>query len=161
MDMQKIWSKVRRLEDVKEEGGIGYTEPPKLLIPKGPVEFMETDAGGMAILDHKIGLVIGAVYEITLFAENGTPVTLVTGSAYQHELGVKADIDSNPELGLCDFSPEIAEEMGAPATIMLPSAGTFTVSVRTTETIHPIDPKFLPEGVATKADILGAMEASY
>ena len=29
------------------------------------------------------------------------------------------------------------------------------------ETIHPIDPKYLPDTVATKADIFGAMEASY
>ena len=29
------------------------------------------------------------------------------------------------------------------------------------ETIHPIDPKFLPNTVATKSDIFGAMEASY
>ena len=29
------------------------------------------------------------------------------------------------------------------------------------ETIHPIDQKYLPDTVATKADIFGAMEASY
>ncbi len=37
-----------------------------------------------------------------------------------------------------------------------------TVSVDIVKEItHPIDPKFLPDTVATKADILGAMEASY
>lgn len=37
---------------------------------------------------------------------------------------------------------------------------TFRITV-TEETIHPIDLKYLPDTVATKADIFGAMEASY
>ena len=57
----------------------------------------------------------------------------------------------------------LTETMGlAPGVYFGHSNGFYSVTVALdAETIKPLDAKYLPDNVATKADILGAMEASY
>lgn len=143
-------------QDLYESGGIGYTEP-------GKVYAFDGDASGKVVGGNLVKISDDApdlkkTTKIVFY--NGTE-TEVSPDIYTFiDEGMQGFTDPhNPDVIFIASIPVGDDEF--PAGLYVYCDDELYVSrIEFAETIHPIDPKYLPD-VATKADIFGAMEASY
>lgn len=141
------------------EGGFGYTTPDKV-----KVLVTATCVAGEEVIRTNVPLVLekDRAYRVRL---NGKEYECVASNLLNTEvLYIGSVAVSDPTFADKDL-PFLYQEafMNGVATsaIKTTESGDFSIEITETSVIHTIDPKYLPDTVATKADILGAMEASY
>lgn len=151
-DVKKLWPKIRRLEEAKDAGGMGSVEqsPKVMLLPEAQYEFaagynsgeMTLTISQLPATGDEITITLdGLVYSATvkplsldgidlLYAGNAKNIDLPdTGEPFFVSF---MDLDEGRMLGMVVYDGEPTHTVG--------------ISYRTV-TIHPINPKFLPEGV--------------
>ena len=126
-----------RINKLKRNGGVGYSEPGRTLCT---IDVVDGDGG----INKRIFLEPGTSYTVTFGGEKYTSVAAylddgatIIGNASLAEIGA--------DTGEPFFCLELYEDGEWSVFCAYPGySGKMTVS--TTETIHKIDPKFLPEG---------------
>ena len=139
----------------------GYVEPGKTILD---VKLMEVE--GICVYESyeiRVHLEVGKTYTVTLDSGAFSAVCkegLLEGSivCFLGNAIIVGGEDTGEPFFVC--SDYVAEAESVHTLVVDMNGGTKCV-IATAETIVPIDPKFLPDTVATKADIFGAMEASY
>lgn len=134
------------------DGGAGYAEP-------GAVYTFDGNAEGKEIYDWEV-----KIADVAPDLNNLVKVVSFEGGQ-QLEIK-KADFEvvtaDGGQAAVYQETAMVAVYDGALWVFCNPEAEGYYVSrIEFAETIHTIDPKYLPSSVATKADIFGAMEASY
>ena len=126
-------------------------------------KYFETNRGGATVFTPDFSLLVpGSTWVVK---HNGnTFECLAVEDSESTETSPKINL-GNYYLKSGDTADDTGEsffaQFGRNAVIVRP-AGDCTFEVyQKTELIHPIDPKYIPDTVATKADIFGAMEGSY
>ena len=108
------------------------------------------------------GEVLASVYvDYGYYETNSEKLPLKVGEKYLVARGnnVETVIYDGAVLKLTDGS--VLDNSTEAGWFFIGGTDSFHLTVSTVETIHPIDPKYIPDTVATKADIFGAMEGSY
>ena len=128
------------------------------LVPETTVQFKtDNDETGLDYTTiNPVALTPGTVYEV-----------MFDGAVYNctlRDVGSRSILGNSKLLDQNDTGEPFIMNASVPNKLYAYTTNkathTFRITV-TEETIHPIDPKYLPDTVATKADIFGAMEASY
>ena len=132
--------------EVLPSGGFGYIEDNEVVLPEIGLEFQKDTNNSLEALGIVHGdYLLNPNYDYSIVF-NGTayPVT-VTENIYNGALYQTLHSDESPISALASYS--YAEGIGIVFSIDAGKAGYHTVSiVRNVNTVHKIDPKFLPTG---------------
>lgn len=148
------WNKAKKCEELlknmKSSGGIGYEEPSKKLFDK-----VVTFANGGGSLGEYVPLEIGREYVLRI--ESTSAVRNVTCKMIMEDMNgegvwgeyIEQGDDYRLEVAMISVYPEFDSdnEQTFVSILGVDSNGDMRVTITKPETIHPIDPKFLPEGV--------------
>lgn len=167
MDFGKLaYIKAQEFESAKESGGVGYTEGGTVVFPQTTLTF----EGGEAVPEQVFSLTKGKQYTLRLQKSGASDYYTATATTVgAEEDGIEWGTDTVWNIPVTDAEgnvliyitvlatciyPEYQTDgfacaFGLTNTAYLPADVTVTVTITITEaeTIHPIDPKFLPEQV--------------
>ena len=175
MDLKKLWPKLKNLEKAKKQGGMGYATSKPPIIYDGTGEIIDLLGDGVthakisnAPIDLKSVTSVWVFNSLLGENESGKKYFQITDTGDGIEvLFLLSGTDYLPYI--LNFQTDITDEYGKLAIeqgvyvqdMTVGDVRDYVSRIEFEETIHPIDPKFIPDAVATKADIFGAMEASY
>lgn len=181
MDAVTLALAKKSVDELKKSGGAGYVNYEGVIISfKGDITGKETFEGEPFGLSGTYVLVSDYVLRGThlenvrlQMSGNSFPAKnpiVSSGDAWvlmvENSIATDDGMETDVTVAL-SFPPEFAQLLGvSPGTYFWFKDGYYPAYLRylsgdLLETTHTIDPKFLPDTVATKADIIGAMEASY
>lgn len=143
--LRSLYSKTIALEEAQAAGGSGYTSVGKnMIMPSTPLEFASVDLTGQGA--------VTPVAATNLLDLSGFETVTVLWDGTKYECAISYGM----MFGNVSLSPSAGEDTGEPfvfindadsasGLFLATTEGKHTVSVyKQTETIHPIDPKFLP-----------------
>lgn len=150
-----LWSKVSRLEEARDSGGFGHAETTKKVIlpTTKAVKFFDD---GAYMVEGTFDIVLGEKYTVEFGGEKFEGVAVEMNE-------VSYVIDSGDKYSLLYF---FGDAFNAVVVVLnsneaIPE-GDYAIAVyQQTETIHPIDPKFLPDGVGGGKCILPITEKLF
>ena len=142
---QALWGKVGRLEEAQAAGGSGYAETDKKVIyPAKTLDFVQSDeiGYGVVMLDAPLNFANG---DTVIVKWDGTECRCL---GYVYDGGFSGFGNLGASEGEGTGEPFAYESSDGMAALIAFEPGQHTVAIYTeAETIHPIDPKFLPEQV--------------
>ena len=155
MDMSMLlWNKVSALTEAQAAGGSGRIEAGNVLLN---MDSTNNDSGGEWMYEGSIGIEKGKTYTVILDSGRYNAVCkLMDGSPFLGNAALLNDTNEDTDESFCVW--EIPnEDTGGVLTVVIDASEGRHVTVISSETIHPIDPKFLPT-VEIDLDALGITE---
>ena len=155
---QALWGKVGRLEEAQAAGGSGYAETDKKVIyPAKTLDFVQSDeiGYGVVMLDAPLNFANG---DTVIVKWDGTECRCL---GYVYDGGFSGFGNLGASEGEGTGEPFAYESSDGMAALIAFEPGQHTVAIYTeAETIHTIDPKFLPT-VEIDLDALGITEKIF